>query len=107
MSNQDESAEAPAATDEHPVVRDNTPQSGRRTAIIAVVLVAACVAVGALVDARAGTLLLAGASFGAAAVRMSLPPGTAFSVRRRAIDVALMIAFGVALAWLGLTTPLD
>ena len=107
MSSQDEGAETPAVTGEQPVARDNTPQTGRRTAIIAVVLVAACVTFGALVDAQAGTLLLAGASCGAAAVRMSLPPGTAFSVRRRAIDVALMIAFGVALAYLGLTTPLD
>ncbi|WP_084127808.1 DUF3017 domain-containing protein [Demequina sp. NBRC 110055] len=93
-------------TGEQQVVRDNTTQTRRRTAALALVIVAACVAVGALVNAEAGTLLLGGVAFGGAAARMAWPAGTAFSVRRRAIDVTLMIAFGVALAYFGLTTPL-
>ncbi|WP_084077198.1 DUF3017 domain-containing protein [Demequina sp. NBRC 110057] len=87
--------------------QDNTTQASLATAAIALGVVAVCVLVGALVDAQAGTLMLAGSAFGGAAVRTALPAGVSFSVRRRAIDVTLMIGFGIALAVLGLTVPLD
>lgn len=88
------------------VVTDNTPQTRATTAAIVLAVVLACVAVGAIVNAETGTLLLAGCAFAGAALRMVLPAGVAFSVRRRAVDVSLMVAFGLALGFLGLTTPL-
>lgn len=96
-----------ARTGEVPIARDNTRQSRLRTAGIALLLVAVCVGVGAWADAKAGTLMLAGVAFGGAAARMLWPAGTSFSVRRRFFDVGLMIAFAVALTYLGLSTPLD
>ncbi|WP_160297444.1 DUF3017 domain-containing protein [Demequina flava] len=89
------------------VVTDNTPQTRALTAGIVLAVVAVCVAVGAMVNAQAGTLLLAGAAFAGAALRIVLPAGVAFSVRRRAVDISLMVVFGLALAFLGLTTPLS
>ncbi len=102
----EESPESPVHT-EDPPVRDNTTQSSLTTALVAFVAVAACVLVGAFRDAQTGTLMLAGVAYGGAAVRMMLPVGRAFSVRRRAIDVMLMVGFGVALTVLGLAVPLD
>ncbi|MDE0572521.1 DUF3017 domain-containing protein [Demequina sp. B12] len=81
-------------------------QTRRATALIVVAVIAACVAVGALWNAQAGTFLLAGAAFLGAALRMTLPAGVAFSVRRRAVDVAIMLGFAATLAFLGLTTSL-
>ncbi|WP_062076850.1 DUF3017 domain-containing protein [Demequina globuliformis] len=102
----DASGHTSQEADPVPLPADNTTQTRALTAVVVLVVIALCVAVGALVNAQAGTLLLAGAAFAGVALRMWLPAGRAFSVRRRAVDISLMLAFGVALAFLGLTTPL-
>jgi hypothetical protein len=77
-------------------------------AISVVALVAACglVAFGALVSVQAAVFGLAGLAFVAAVARLALPATKVFTVRRRAVDVSIMVAFALALAYLGATTPL-
>lgn len=79
------------------------------TAVVAVgviVLVAGIVAVGALVDVQVAVLALAAVALLGAVARLALPATRVFTVRRRAVDVAIMLAFALALAVLGLTTTL-
>ena len=84
-----------------------TPLASVATALITLGAVAGIVAFGALVDVRAATLLLAGLAFLGAAARLALPAGRSFSVRRRAVDVTVMLALAALLTFLGLTTALD
>ncbi|WP_062069813.1 DUF3017 domain-containing protein [Demequina sediminicola] len=87
-------------------MESNTPQTKLLAAVSALLAVSVCVAVGVLASAQVATLLLAAVAFCGAALRLVLPAGVAFTVRRRAVDVTIMVTFGVALAFLGLTTPL-
>lgn len=85
------------------------PQTPLTTAAVAVAVlsaVAGAVTLGAVVSVQAGVLVLAGIAFLGAAARLALPATRVFTVRRRAVDVAIMLSFAAALAFLGLTTPL-
>ncbi|GIG54729.1 hypothetical protein [Demequina activiva] len=83
-----------------------TPLTTAAVAAGALAVVGGIVAFGVLVDVQAAVLTLAGVALLAAAARLALPATRVFSVRRRAVDVAIMLAFAVALAGLGLTTAL-
>ncbi|MFW7413738.1 hypothetical protein [Demequina sp. SO4-18] len=83
-----------------------TPLASSRTALIALAAAVAVVTVGALIDVRAGVLMLAGLALVGAVTRLTLRAGRSFSVRRRYVDVVVLVAFAVALGFLGLTTPL-
>ncbi|WP_297081684.1 DUF3017 domain-containing protein [uncultured Demequina sp.] len=84
----------------------DTPQTTAAVAIAVVAVVAAIVAFGALVSVQAAVLLLAGLTFLGAAARLALPAARVFAVRRRAVDVVVLLAFAAVLGYLGLTTPL-
>jgi hypothetical protein len=79
--------------------------SGR---VAVLVLTGALVLVGAalIVSAQVAIIGMAGFAFAGAAARMFAPLRRAFVVRNRVIDVAVLAAFGAALLYLGLTTPL-
>lgn len=83
-----------------------TPLTSGRTAVVALCAAGAIIAVGALVDVRAGVFMLAGLALVGAVARLTLPAGKSFSVRRRYVDVAVLLAFVAALTFLGLSTPL-
>ncbi|WP_062131776.1 DUF3017 domain-containing protein [Demequina aestuarii] len=83
-----------------------TRLTSSRTALVALGAVTAAVAVGALVDVQAGALALAALALVGAVTRLTLPAGRAFSVRRRYIDVVLLVAFTLVLTFLALSTPL-
>ncbi|WP_084105004.1 hypothetical protein [Demequina sp. NBRC 110056] len=87
-------------------MRAETPQTTLVVAAIALSVVGATVAFGAMVSVQAAVLLLAGIAFLGAAARLALPATRVFAVRRRAVDVGILLSFAVALAYLGLTTPL-
>ncbi|MFN3867113.1 MAG: DUF3017 domain-containing protein [Demequina sp.] len=84
-----------------------TELASGRTAVIALSAVVAVVAIGAFVDVPAVVLVLALLALAGAVTRLVLPAGRSFSVRRRYVDVALLLAFAIALGFLALTTPLD
>ncbi len=75
-------------------------------AVAAVAIVCAVVAFGALVSVQVAALILAGITVAAAVLRMVVPAGRTFTVRRRVIDVMMLLTFALALTYLGLTTPL-
>ena len=75
-------------------------------ATTALVMVGAVVTYGALVDVQVAVLVLAGLAVVAAALRMVVKTGRTFTVRRRAIDVPILLGFAAVLAFLGLTTSL-
>ncbi|PKQ25604.1 MAG: hypothetical protein CVT64_09295 [Actinobacteria bacterium HGW-Actinobacteria-4] len=56
---------------------------------------------------RAGVVGLAVFALAGAAARVVVPASAAFAVRRRTVDVSVLLVFGLALAYLGLTTALD
>ena len=72
----------------------------------ALLVVCALVALGALVDVRLAVFALAGVAVVGAVLRMVVKTGRTFTVRRRAIDVPILLGFAAALTFLGLTTPL-
>jgi NAD/NADP transhydrogenase beta subunit len=80
------------------------PLTTAAVAVGALVLVGGIVAFGALVDVQAAVLMLAGVALLAAVARLALPATRVFTVRRRAVDVSIMLAFALVLAVLGLTT---
>lgn len=80
-----------------------TTVAAASTALIAV---CAVVAFGALVDVQIAVFALAGLALIAAVLRMVVKTGRTFTVRRRAIDVPILLGFAAALTFLGLTTPL-
>ena len=69
---------------------------------------AALLVITALVlSARVAIVGMAIFAFAGAAARVFTPLRRAFVVRNRTIDVLVLVAFGTALLYLGLTTPLD
>lgn len=65
------------------------------------------VAVGLFSTMRVAVLAMAVYVMAGAVARVILPRYRTLAVRRRAVDVGLLVAFAVALTYLGLTTPLD
>jgi hypothetical protein len=82
------------------------PLTTAAVAVGVIVLVAGIVAFGALVDVQVAVLALAAVALLGAVARLALPATRVFTVRRRAVDVSIMLAFALALAVLGLTTTL-
>ncbi len=78
-----------------------------RVAIAVLATTAVLVALAALVSARVAILSLAVFALAGAAARAFAPLGRAFVVRRKLVDVAVLVVLGGALAFLGLTTPLS
>lgn len=72
----------------------------------ALLVVTAIVIYGALVDVQIAVLMLAGLAAIAGVLRMVVKTGQTFTVRRRAIDVPILLGFAAVLTFLGLTTPL-
>jgi hypothetical protein len=64
------------------------------------------VALSAIASARTAILALAVFALAGAAARIFAPLRRAFVVRRRFVDVSVLLILGGALAYLGLTTPL-
>ena len=64
------------------------------------------VSLAGLVSARAAILSLAVFALAGAGARAFAPLRRAFVVRRRLVDVSVLLVLGGALAFLGLTTPL-
>ena len=76
-------------------------------AIAALLGVVGIVALGVATDnMRAAVVLMALFAAGGAVARVVLPVTRAFAVRRRAVDVSVLLVLAAALAFLGLTTPL-
>lgn len=82
------------------------PLTSVAAASTALVVVCALVLVGAFVDVRVAVFALAGLAVVGAVLRMVVKTGRTFTVRRRAIDVPILLGFAVVLTFLGLTTPL-
>jgi len=66
----------------------------------------AIVVLGTFIEPRATVLILAAFALSGAVARIITPATRAFAVRRRAVDVAVLGTLGLALGFLGLTTPL-
>lgn len=75
-------------------------------AIAVLAATAVLVSLAALVSARAAILSLAVFALAGAAARAFVPLGRAFVVRRKVVDVSVLVVLGGVLAFLGLTTPL-
>jgi len=78
----------------------------RRVAVTTAVAVVAIALSGLVVGVDIAVLALAAFAAAGAVARIVTPVGRAFAVRRRAIDVGVLTVLAVALAFLGLTTPL-
>ncbi|MEX0913738.1 MAG: DUF3017 domain-containing protein [Demequina sp.] len=65
------------------------------------------VALGLMTDMRWAVLVLAVYALAGAVARIVVPATAAFAVRRRAVDVSVLLVLGLALGYLGLTTPLN
>ncbi|MCB2412280.1 hypothetical protein LGT39_05385 [Demequina sp. TTPB684] len=78
----------------------------RRVALGALVAVWVLVALAFFASPGVAVLALAAFAFAGAVARVRTPLRRSFMVRRRAIDVIVLAAFGVALAYLGLTANL-
>ncbi|MDN4471603.1 hypothetical protein [Demequina zhanjiangensis] len=85
----------------------DTPQTSERIAVLTLIGMAIVVASSLLVGSMVAVLLMAAACAGGAIARIVLPVESAFAVRRRAVDVAVMVTFAAALGFLGLTAPLS
>lgn len=77
-----------------------------RVAVGALTGAAVLVSLAGLVSARVAILALAGFALAGALARVVAPVRRAFVVRRRLIDVGVLLVLGGALGYLGLTTPL-
>ncbi|WNM23964.1 DUF3017 domain-containing protein [Demequina capsici] len=84
----------------------DTPQTSEPVAVATLIGMAVAVALALVVGPRLAVLLMAAACVAGAVARVVLPVDRAFSVRRRAIDVGMMVAFAAGLTFLGLTAPL-
>ncbi|WP_062200866.1 DUF3017 domain-containing protein [Demequina salsinemoris] len=82
------------------------PDTPKVIAVATLVGMVGAVCLSLVLGARVAVLLMAAACFAGAAARIALPVGRAFAVRRRAIDVTILVVFGVGLAFLGFTAPL-
>ena len=83
-----------------------TPQTSVQVALLTVLAAVGAVLLSLVLGARVGVFVMAVACAAGAVARLVLPAERAFAVRRRAVDVAMMVAFMAALTFLGLTTPL-
>lgn len=77
-----------------------------RVAVAALAATAVLVSLSEFASARIAILSLAAFALAGAAARLFAPLRRAFVVRRRLVDVSVLVALGAALAYLGLTTPL-
>jgi len=77
-----------------------------RVAVAALVATVVIVSLAGFVSARVAILSLAAFALAGAAARAFAPLRRAFVVRRRLVDVSVLLILGVALAYLGFTTPL-
>ena len=75
-------------------------------ATAALVALVAIIGVGLLTTMQVGVLLMAVFAFAGAVARVVTPAARAFAVRRRAVDVTVLVALAIALGFLGLTTSL-
>jgi hypothetical protein len=75
-------------------------------AIAVLVGVFAILLVALVTNIRAGVILLALFALAGAVARVVSPASAAFAVRRRAVDVAVLLVLGLALGYLGLTASL-
>jgi len=75
-------------------------------AVGAVVVSFAIVAIAWLVDVQVAVFLFGALALGGAVARVVMPAQKAFAVRRRAVDVAMLGALGLALLFLAYATPL-
>jgi hypothetical protein len=66
----------------------------------------AIVVLGTLTNPRAAVLILSLFALAGAIARITTPAARSFAVRRRAVDVTVLGVLGLALGFLGLTTPL-
>ena len=85
---------------------NNSELTSWRVAVGALAAAAVLVSLAEFVSARIAILALAGFALAGAVARVIAPLRKAFIVRRRLVDVSVLLIFGVALAYLGLTTPL-
>jgi hypothetical protein len=58
-------------------------------------------------NVQVGVLLFALFALGGAISRVVLPASAAFAVRRRVVDVSILLVLSGTLTFLGLTTPLN
>ena len=77
-----------------------------RVAVAVLAATVVLVSLAGLVSARVAILSLAVFALAGAAARAFAPLGRAFIVRRRLVDVSVLVVLGGVLAYLGLTTPL-
>lgn len=77
-----------------------------RVAVAALVAVWALVLLSLVVSPSVAVLALAAFALAGAAARIASPLRRAFVVRRRAVDVIVLSAFGLVLLYLGLTAAL-
>ncbi len=85
----------------------DTPQTSERVAVLTLIGMAAAVGSSLVVGSRIAVLIMAAACAGGALARILLPVESSFAVRRRAVDVTIMVSFAVGLGFLGLTAPLS
>ncbi len=77
-----------------------------RVAVAVLAATVVLVSLAVLVSAQVSILSLAVFALAGAAARAFAPLGRAFVVRRRLVDVSVLVVLGGVLAYLGLTTPL-
>ena len=77
-----------------------------RLAVLAPAAGLVIVMFGVLVNARAAVLVLGAFAIAGAIARWVGAEGTAFAVRSRGVDVAVLAFLGAVLMLLGMTTPL-
>ncbi len=82
------------------------PETSEPVAVLTIVGMAVAIGLSLLLGAQLAVLLMASACYLGAAARIALPVKRAFAVRRRAIDVAILLVFGGGLTFLGFTAPL-
>ncbi len=82
------------------------PETPEAVAVVTLAGMVGAVGVSLWLGAEFAVLLMSIACFVGAAARIALPVGRSFAVRRRAIDVGILVVFGSGLAFLGLTAPL-
>ena len=77
-----------------------------RVAVAVLAATAVLVSLAAFASARAAILSLAVFALAGAAARAFTPLGRAFIVRRKIVDVSVLLILGGALIFLGVSTPL-
>lgn len=85
----------------------DTPRISVTVAVAALAGVLGLVLLGMGTTMRLAVLALALYLCAGAVARVLLPASRTLAVRRRAVDVAVLLTLAAALVFLGLTTPLD